>query len=204
MQLNHHRLVRGLQSLLGSSRVRDDLQQLTAAPFILILQELAALGSQGGQTQLVALLVGLNLVRERIAASAGKLQNFRRFFRVGNHRRQMSQRGSASLHSRGDQLLCFTSDGTRACLGRFYTVITNETGHQTAARRESACSRHAHPVTGNSVPQLSPPFRGRRPCRRQRCWYADSGGNCAQAAARAIPLSSSLQNYVHPEDPLRS
>ena len=75
--------------------------------------------------------------------------------------------GGLPFDCKRNQLFSFAANGAGARLGGFYTVIAEETGHHVTTRGASAWLRHTHPITGNSVPQLIPPFRGRRPGRLQ-------------------------------------
>src|SRR5579875_4061620 len=56
-QLDHHRLIGGVQRLLGIILVRDNAQQLLTTRLELLFQEFASLGSQRGLLLLRALLV---------------------------------------------------------------------------------------------------------------------------------------------------
>src|SRR5215470_15031791 len=112
--------------------------------------------------------------------------------------------GKASFNSYGYQLFNFTTNSTGTCLSGIYTIVTDETRHQVSTRRASAWLWHAHSITGNSVPQLNPPFRDRRPGRPQQCWYVDSVGSFARASARAALVSSSRQSFARQADPLHS
>src|SRR5579859_5640908 len=75
VQLDHHRLVSGLQSFSGLLLVRDNGQEFFAASRQLILQELASLRGQGSLLLLSALLIGANLLIEREAAPASEGQD---------------------------------------------------------------------------------------------------------------------------------
>src|SRR5205807_9748049 len=90
----------------------------------------------------------------------------------------------------------FTTVSRCACVVGVCPVITDKSRHQVPTRRTSARLWHTHPVTGNSVPQLSPPFRDRRPGRPQQRWYVDSAGSCVKANAHAALASSSHQSFA--------
>src|SRR5712692_7166083 len=112
--------------------------------------------------------------------------------------------GQAAFHGQINQLFSFATNGARARLRSLYPIVTDEACHHATARCAAAWLRHTHAVTGNSVPDVSPPFSNRRPYRLQ--WYscADWEGSYAEAIARATLASSSHRSYAHPAGLLRS
>src|SRR5579875_761444 len=108
----------------------------------------------------------------------------------------MLSSGQIALDSNRNQLFRLPADGTSARLRGLYTIIADETYHEITPSRSSTRLRHAHPITGNSVPHLIPPFRDRRLNRPQPRWYVDSAGNCAPASARATLAGSSHQSFA--------
>src|SRR6266496_251311 len=173
VELDHHRLVRGLQSALGLIFVREDAQQFLATSLELIFKELAALVGQRGFHLLRAYLVRLNSLLQREATATGESQNLRGLLRIGNDRSQVPLSSGMALHCCIYQLFNLATDRSGACLGGLYAIIPDQASHEITPRRTATRLRHIHPVAGNSVPQLNPPFRGRRPYRLRQCWYAD-------------------------------
>src|SRR5579863_1608918 len=194
MQLDHHRAVCSLQSRCCLIFVRDDAQQFFTAILELLLRKSTSLIRQRRQGYFCALLVGKDLFIERETALARKCQYSRRLLFIRDDRSQVLASGCLPFDGNRDQFFSFTANGAGARLGSFNTVIAEETCHHVATRRASAWLRHTHPITGNSVPQLIPPFRGRRPGRPQSCWYADSAGSCATAVFHVVPVDSSLRS----------
>src|SRR5579875_3646049 len=84
-QLNDHRLIRGLQSLLGLILVANNLEQLLAARLELILQELAPLLCQRSLQLLRALLVRQHALFEREAPPTRKGQYLLGLLLIGDH-----------------------------------------------------------------------------------------------------------------------
>ena len=204
MQFYDHSLVRGLQAFLCFLLIRDDAQQLCPAILELFLQESASLLRQRRLAYIGALLVGVDLSIERETPSTRKGQHGSGLLFIRDNRRQVSAGRGMPFDCRRDEFFYFPSNSASACLGSFYTVVTDETRHQVATRGASAWLRHAHPITGNSVPQLIPPFLGRRPCRPQLRWYVDSAGNCGARASRAVPVDSFHQSCARQAGHLRS
>src|SRR5579863_4276526 len=109
--------------------------------------------------------------------------------------------GQTPLDSYIDEFFNFTPDGTRARLRRLNSIVTDETGHHTTTRSAATWLRHTHPVTGNSVPHVSPPFRGRRPCRLPYgSDYSNLVRSYAGASVLATPVNSSRQNCARLAD----
>src|SRR6266566_2330263 len=177
---------------------------LNATSEFLFHQESASLLRQRRLAYIGALLVGVDLSIERETPSTRKGQHGSGLLFIRDNRRQVSAGRGMPFDCRRDEFFYFPSNSASACLGSFYTVVTDETRHQVATRGASAWLRHAHPITGNSVPQLIPPFLGRRPCRPQLRWYVDSAGNCGARASRAVPVDSFHQSCARQAGHLRS
>src|SRR5579884_138400 len=200
VQLNHHRLVSRLQSALGLGFVGDDAQEFLAAILELVLQELAAFRRQRGFALIEALLIAGNAIVEGEATATGELHQTFGLLLVFHDGGQVFPGSQAALNRRINQFFDFTTNGAGARLGGLYAIVADQARHQVATGRAALRLRHAHPVTGYSMPQLSPPFPDRRPYRLQRRSDADSdsAGSCGRASVRATLAGSFPRNCAPP------